>query len=138
MINILLLDRDGVINIDKSYLSNPNDLEFVPGAVEGLQRFRDSGYRFFIFTNQSGIGHEIFTRDDFDRCMTRLFNMLDKEGIKIESYRVCPHHREQGCDCRKPKTGMWESLCEEYSDLDPEKCIMIGDKDADIIFGKNI
>ncbi|MBU0975412.1 HAD family hydrolase [Patescibacteria group bacterium] len=134
----LLLDRDGTINIEKEYLSNPDQLEFCTGAVDGLKKLSDAGYIFFIVTNQSGIGHGIFTREDFNKCMNRLYEMLDKEGIKIESAEFCPHHRGQQCNCRKPMIGMWESLKQKYPELEPKECVMVGDKDTDVILGKNI
>ena len=35
--NVLFLDRDGVINVDVGYLSNPAQLEFIPGAIEAMK-----------------------------------------------------------------------------------------------------
>ena len=63
----LLLDRDGTIIIDKGYdlLGDPEAIEFVPGAVEGLKRFRDAGVKFFVVTNQSGINRGFYSEDDY-------------------------------------------------------------------------
>jgi len=134
----LLLDRDGTINIDKDYLYDPDDLKFCPEAVEGLKRLQDSGVRFFIVTNQSGIGREIFSIEDYKACEVRLNSMLAEKGIHVDAVRFCPHTPDEGCDCRKPKLGMWESLKEEFPELNPDECIMVGDKGGDILFGKGI
>ena len=40
----VFLDRDGTINVEKNYLYRIEDFEFLPGAIEGLRRFKQAGY----------------------------------------------------------------------------------------------
>ena len=37
-----LFDRDGTIIVDKAYLKDPDEIEFAPGAIEGLRLLRDA------------------------------------------------------------------------------------------------
>ena len=68
---------------------------------------------------------------------------LKERGILIFAEYFCPHHPERGvgkylsnCNCRKPKTGMFETAAKEFN-LDLNDCWMIGDKLSDIEAGKN-
>ena len=60
---LALIDRDGTIIVDKVYLSDPDGIEFAPGAIEGLRLLRDAGFTLVLITNQSGIA-----RGYFDVC----------------------------------------------------------------------
>jgi len=137
-IDTLILDRDGVINMECERPFGDTPVEFLPGLLEELGRLRDAGFRFFIVTNQSRICHKICTREEFEEYMHNCLDQLEAGGISITGWRHCPHCRDAGCGCRKPEIGMWKSLTDEFDDLDPERCLMVGDQDKDIVFGKTI
>jgi hypothetical protein len=61
----LFLDRDGVINIDKGYVVNIDDFQFIDGIFSLLKNYQGKGYKLIIITNQSGIGRGLYTNDDF-------------------------------------------------------------------------
>ncbi|GFM35774.1 D-glycero-alpha-D-manno-heptose-1,7-bisphosphate 7-phosphatase [Desulfovibrio psychrotolerans] len=132
----ILLDRDGTVIHDKHYLSDPEQVEFLPGAVEGLRRLSAAGMRLFILTNQSGIGRGYFSEQDFLACTRRLAAMLAAHGIIVERTLHCPHAPHEKCPCRKPGIGMWDTLHRENR-LVPEESVMLGDKRADVVFGLN-
>jgi len=137
-IDTLILDRDGVVNMECEKPFGDTPVEFLPGLLESLVQFRDAGFRFFIVTNQSRICHEICTQKEFDVYMNRCLTQLKEGGISISGWRYCPHCRDSGCGCRKPDIGMWKSLTEKFDDLVPQSCLMVGDQDKDIIFGKTV
>ena len=60
----VFLDRDGTIIVEKVYLSDPAGVELIPGAVEGLHRFRRAGFLLVVVTNQAGIARGRYTIDD--------------------------------------------------------------------------
>lgn len=132
----ILLDRDGTVILDKHYQHKPEELEFESSAAEGLRLLADAGMRFFVLTNQSGIGRGYFTEADLRSCTERLDAMLAANGVTVTQTLHCPHTPDDGCVCRKPGTGMWERLREQYGLL-PEESVMIGDKCADVSFGLN-
>ncbi len=134
----LLLDRDGTINRDTGAVPCPADIELLPGVVQGLIRFRDAGWRFFILTNQGAIDEGRNTPENYEACASRVLALLAAHGIVIQATRLCPHRRDAACACRKPATGMWESLRAEFPDLAATACVMAGDKDADVLLGKAI
>jgi D-glycero-D-manno-heptose 1,7-bisphosphate phosphatase len=127
---LVLLDRDGTINIDRQYLGDPAGLEFLPGALEGLTILRDGGAVFAIVTNQSGIGRALFDREQADAVNDHLVNMLSAHGIEIAHVALCPHTPDGGCACRKPAPGMALEAA-EATGLPLEQAWMIGDKTSD-------
>ena len=131
----VLLDRDGTVIVDKNYLSDPEGVELLPGAAEGLRRFAQAGMRLFVVTNQSGIGRGYFSDAAYHSCHEALVALLQFHGIPLAGSTYCPHAPEAGCDCRKPSLGMWNSLASQYG-LAPAQTAMIGDKAEDILFGR--
>ncbi len=133
----ILLDRDGTLIVDKHYQCDPDALELLPGAVEGLRALSMAGMRLFVLTNQSGIGRGYFSEAQFAACTERLDAMLRGYGIVVQATVHCPHAPAEGegeCDCRKPATGMWRDLQARYGLL-PEESVMVGDKMADVLMG---
>ena len=61
----VLLDRDGVINVEKSYLYKIEDFEYEKNVIKGLKELHDLGYKFAIITNQSGIARGYYTEEDY-------------------------------------------------------------------------
>jgi len=135
-IKAVFLDRDGVINIDKSYVCKIEDFEFSDGVFEVLRRFQENGYKLFVVTNQSGIGRGYYSEEDFQVLTSYMLDALKQEGIYIEKVYHCPHHPNLKCKCRKPEPKMLLDAKKEF-DIDMKNSIMIGDKKSDIEVGKN-
>jgi len=127
----LFLDRDGVINIDHGYVSKIDDFVFTQGIFELLQLFMQKGYILFIITNQSGIGRGYYSLKDFQTLTRYMLHSFKEKNIHIQEVQFCPHVSEDNCDCRKPKTGMIDSILKHHS-IDLEKSWLIGDKQSDI------
>jgi D,D-heptose 1,7-bisphosphate phosphatase len=129
------LDRDGTINVDNGYTYKIEDLEFLPGAVEGLKELQKKGYLLIIITNQSGIGRGYYTEKDYKNFMKEFYKRLEEKGVKITADYYCPHRPEDKCRCRKPMTELVEKAIKDY-DIDSSKSIFIGDKKIDMETGK--
>jgi len=139
----VFLDRDGTINVDKGYTHKIEDLEIIPGVVEGLKLLQESGYKLIIITNQSGIARGYFTEEDYFKFMKKMQETLQMKVVTINAEYFCPHHSEKGlgkykidCNCRKPKKGMLEEAARDFN-LNLKDCWMIGDHESDIQVGKN-
>lgn len=131
-------DRDGVLNVDKSYLYKIEDLEWIDGAKEALAYLTKKGYTVFVVTNQSGIARGYYTVDDMNKLHEFMAQQVAAAGGKIEKFYYCPHLPEGKiaeyaveCDCRKPKPGLILRAFEEY-DIDKEAAFLIGDKTRDV------
>lgn len=134
-IKALFLDRDGVINIDKGYVSRPEDFAFIPTFFDGARRFIENGYYIIIITNQSGIGRKYFPKEAYENLTRFYVNELKKKGISITGVYHCPHTEEDNCSCRKPNAGLLNIAIKTHN-VDYEKSIMVGDKISDMIAGR--
>ena len=134
----ILFDRDGVINVEKSYLYKIEDFEYETGVIEGLKKLKKLGYRFLIITNQAGIAKGYYTEEDYLKLEKFIMDDLENRGIKIEKTYYCPHHPEgkgiyhKECECRKPNIGNFLKAINEFF-IDVEKSFMVGDRITDLI-----
>ncbi len=133
----VFLDRDGTINREVHYLSDPDQLELLPGAAVGLRRLYEAGCVLIVVSNQSPIGRGIFTEERLREINTRLSEMLSAEGIKIEGWYWCPHTPEEGCECRKPASGMFLQARDELGVI-LEKSWIVGDRLSDLRAGRQV
>ena len=134
----VFFDRDGVLNVDVSYLYKIEDLRWVDGAREALAYLTEQGYKIFVVTNQSGIARGYYTIEEMNKLHEHMQTEIAKYGGKVEKIYFCPHHKEGklaefaiDCDCRKPKPGMLNQAFAEY-ELDKEACFLIGDSPRDV------
>ena len=132
-----LLDRDGTIIVEKHYLKSVDELELLPHAIEGLRALAAQGYGLIVVSNQSGIGRGLVTVEQVEAIHAELKRRLSAGGVEIAAFYYCPHAPQDGCECRKPKTGMARQAMADFG-FDPEKSLVIGDKASDIEFGRAI
>ncbi len=132
----IFLDRDGVINVDKQYVSKIEEFEFTDGIFSLLNALQEMGYLLIVVTNQSGIGRGYYTLEDFQKLTEWKLRKLAEQGIHIEKVYYCPHAPESNCDCRKPSPKMLLDASESFN-IDMKRSWMVGDKKSDIEAGKN-
>ena len=139
----MFLDRDGTINVEVGYLSNPEDLELIPGAARAVARLNEAGFIVVVITNQSGVARGYFTEEDVAAVNRRMVDVLQREGARIDAIYYCPHHPEFGnetyrknCECRKPNTGMVKQAAIDL-DIDVSRSYVVGDHVGDVLLGIN-
>ncbi|MGE5515451.1 MAG: D-glycero-beta-D-manno-heptose 1,7-bisphosphate 7-phosphatase [Bacteroidota bacterium] len=134
MKRFVLIDRDGTLNVEKHYLSDPDQLELYPGVGAALKRLRDAGFGLVVVTNQSGIARGYFDMARLEQIHDRLRALLAAEGVTVDGIYVCPHGPDDDCACRKPLPGMVDQAVAELG-FDPTQAYMIGDKEVDVELG---
>jgi histidinol-phosphate phosphatase family protein len=130
---ILLIDRDGTINVRPSraeYIHRFEDIQFAPGALEGLQALGQVGFSFIVISNQAGIARRIIGSDTVDAVNARLREFLLEHGVEVLDFYVCPHHWDEGCRCRKPAPGLFHDASREHL-LRLDRTLYIGDDPRD-------
>ena len=132
----IFLDRDGTINVEIGFLSEPEQFEFLPNAIAGMKMMRNMGYRLIIVTNQGGIGLGYFSKRDFYKVTSRMLTELHENDILIDKVYFCPHSLADECNCRKPNIGLIERAHEEMN-IDLSNSYFIGDRLTDVETGKN-
>lgn len=134
----LLLDRDGVINVlrPNDYVKNWSEFEFIPEFLEIIPIWSRHFKRIFIMTNQRGVAKGVMAEKTLGDIHKRMVNEIIKIGGKIDKIYYCTAFSDAD-PCRKPNRGMFDKLLLDYPDIDPCKCLMIGDSDSDIKFATN-
>lgn len=132
----IFLDRDGTLNVDKNYLSNPADLIIIPGTSAALRRLMHAGYQLFIVTNQSGIGRGYYTLADMHAVNDKLCAELAKDRIRFEKIYFAPEAPEEPSRGRKPSPQFLFDARDEFG-IDLTQSYMIGDKIIDLECGWN-
>jgi heptosyltransferase-2 len=133
----VFLDRDGTLNRDVGYLSDPDQLELCPGAGAAVRSLNEAGLRVIVVTNQSGVARGLIAHDQLEAIHRRLAVDLHESGATLDAIYYCPHHPDAQCRCRKPQAGLIEQAVGAYS-VDPSRSYVIGDKLADVQLARRV
>jgi D-glycero-D-manno-heptose 1,7-bisphosphate phosphatase len=130
----VFLDRDGTLIEDTSYLSNPDDIAFIDGAVDALHQMRAAGYRLIVVTNQAGIARGMYSVEQYRVVEARLEQLLAAQGITLDAVYFCPHHPDftGPCECRKPGLGMYRDA-ERNLGIQLARSVYVGDRLRDVL-----
>lgn len=108
---LVVLDRDGVINQDSSeFIKTPDEWIPLKGSLEAIAKLTQAGYEVVVITNQSGIGRGLLSADDLAQIHEKMLEHLRQVGGQIQTILYCPHKPDDRCECRKPLEGMYTEL----------------------------
>jgi len=134
------VDRDGVINdlVDRelNFFSSgkkvrwtaPFNLEeFVmkPNIEKYLNDIKKLGYLIILVSNQPDIAYGDLTIENHQLIMKVV------EKLPFDDIYICPHGRNDGCECKKPKPGMILAAANKWN-IKLDKSFMLGDSVADM------
>jgi D-glycero-D-manno-heptose 1,7-bisphosphate phosphatase len=132
---IVFLDRDGTINVERHHLASVEGMELLPGASEGIRMLNRIGCPVVVISNQTVVGRGECSLETLEAINRRMVELLANEGAALDGIYVCPHVPEDGCTCRKPKTGLIEDAVRAFGA--ESGGFVIGDKCSDILAGLN-
>ena len=144
----VFLDRDGVINKEVSHLSDPAQMELIPGAAEAIRRLNEAGFLVIVVTNQPVVARGECTLDVLRLIHNKMETLLGREHAWIDALYFCPHHPDKGfagevselkvdCVCRKPKTGMFDQAVRDWN-ISLSGSYGIGDSRRDVIAARRM
>jgi histidinol-phosphate phosphatase family protein len=136
----LFLDRDGVVNKRNfdGYITDVNDFEFLPQVPEAIAALSKVFHRIIVVTNQQGIGKGLMSERNLFDIHTYMSDEIYAAGGKIDKCYFAPNLRGAEDDMRKPGPAMAELAKMQFPEIDFKRCVMVGDTDSDILFGKNL
>lgn len=139
MNKIIILDRDGVINVDSAnFIKCEAEWIPIPGSLEAIAQLNHAGYTIAVATNQSGIARGLFDLDMLGKIHQKMYDSLAKVGGHIDLLVFCPHGPDENCACRKPKVGLFEQIAKHYHvDLKDSFIPCLGDSLRDILAANN-
>ncbi|RAZ89545.1 HAD family hydrolase [Mesorhizobium hawassense] len=138
----LFLDRDGTINVDTDYPSDPADIVLRPQMLPPIEAANRAGIPVVIVTNQSGIARGYFGWDAFAKVNGRVLDLLARSNAVADMVLACGYH-EKGSGplaianhpMRKPNPGMLVEAARRLG-LDLGRSLIVGDKLADMEAGE--
>ena len=140
----VFIDRDGTLNVDTGYVSDPEDLVVYPFAGHAVRLLNENGLKAIVVTNQSTVARGFCSEDIIEAIHSKLQDELKKQGAHLDAVYYCPHHPEigeepyrMGCECRKPKPGMLYQAERELN-VDLTRSYVIGDKTLDIEMARSV
>ena len=140
MKRILFIDRDGTIIREPAdeQIDSFDKLRFVPGVIRNLAFIREKlDFRFVMVSNQDGLGTQAFPENTFWPVHNFILQTLADEGITFDDILIDPHFPEDNAPTRKPNTGLVEKYMND-PEYDIEHSYVIGDRDTDRTFARNI
>lgn len=138
----VFLDRDGTVNVDVHYLSDPSAFRLIPGAALAIRRLREAGFACVVVTNQSGVGRGMYSLEQLGKVHEEMARQLAGEGAAVDAVYACteaPSSDDPEAVAsvdRKPGPGMLYQGAEELG-IDLERSWMVGDTLADLGAGRN-
>jgi D-glycero-D-manno-heptose 1,7-bisphosphate phosphatase len=132
----VFLDRDGTLNADRvDYVKRLEELAWLPGVFEPLQRLNEAGFELVVVTNQAAVAKRLTDGEEIERIHRAMASQLAQNGIRVAGFYYCPHDERDGCGCRKPKPGLLLRAAEEL-DIDLSRSWIVGDRECDLAAGE--
>jgi imidazoleglycerol-phosphate dehydratase/histidinol-phosphatase len=136
---VLFIDRDGTLVEEPpdEQVDRLDKVRLLPGVIPALLELKRAGYRFVLVSNQDGLGTESFPRAAFEETQRFIRHLFASQGIEFDAELFCPHRPQDGCVCRKPKTGLLTDYLAS-NPVDAEHSYVIGDRDTDLQLAANL
>lgn len=133
---LVLLDRDGTLIRNIPFLSDPGQVELLPGVGEGLEALQAAGFALAIVTNQQGIALGYGATRQMIAVNQQLFRALQPHSVRISRIYYCPHSAADECACRKPQDGMVRRALRDFA-MSASRTFVVGDTVADMEAGRS-
>jgi histidinol-phosphate phosphatase family protein len=125
----VLFDRDGTLIHDEPACTHDHSLlRPVAGARAAVARLRREGVPVGVVTNQAAIGRGWATRAQVDA----LNRVIDAAVGPFDTWQLCPHRPDEGCECRKPRPGMVRAAAAQLK-VPCDQVVVIGDIESDVL-----
>jgi D-glycero-D-manno-heptose 1,7-bisphosphate phosphatase len=129
---VILLDRDGVINVNSSsYIKSVDELSLIEGSLKAISLLTEANFSIFVVSNQSAIGRGLTTLDNVVKIHREIDKAVIRKNGRINGYYFCPHRPDEVCECRKPKTGMLQKIENDHA-IELKGSFFVGDALTDI------
>jgi imidazoleglycerol-phosphate dehydratase/histidinol-phosphatase len=136
---VLFIDRDGTLVEEPPdhQVDSLSKIRFMPGVFAALSELQRRGFRLVMISNQDGLGTTSFPRKAFEQSHNFIRAAFESQGITFAQEFICPHLPADGCECRKPKTGLVRDFM-RYGEIDLANSAVIGDRETDLELARNL
>jgi D-glycero-D-manno-heptose 1,7-bisphosphate phosphatase len=135
---LVILDRDGTINVDSDeFIKSPDEWQPLPGSLEAIAKLNHAGWHVAVASNQSGLGRGLFDVASLNAIHAKMNKALSAVGGRVDAVFYCPHSPDEGCQCRKPLSGLFEQIGERFG-VDLKSVPVVGDTLRDLQAGARV
>ncbi len=136
---VLFIDHDGTLVEEPpdNQVDSLEKIRFMPGVFAALNELSAAGYRLVIVSNQDGLGSATHPTARFEQAHRFILDAFRSQGVRFEEVFICPHQPADGCDCRKPRTGLLREFLRD-GQVDLAASAVIGDRNTDLELARNI
>lgn len=128
---LVLLDRDGVINVDRpDSVKSMKEFELLPRVGDAIQRLNQRNISVAVVTNQAVVGRGVIDEHKLNDIHQWMADLLGSQGAHIDQIYVCTSADASHPD-RKPNPGLLTKALTDF-DVAPQDSIMIGDALRDL------
>jgi imidazoleglycerol-phosphate dehydratase/histidinol-phosphatase len=137
--HLLFIDRDGTLVEEPAdeQVDRLDKIRLLPSVIPCLLRLKAAGYGFVMVTNQDGLGTGSFPLPAFTLVQDFILEMFRSQGIEFEAVLICPHFKQDGCECRKPGLALITPFL-AANPIDPARSFVLGDRDTDLQLARNM
>ena len=129
---LIILDRDGTINVDSDqHIKSPAEWKPIHGSLEAIARLTQADWRVVVATNQSGLARGLFGITTLHAIHDTMHRAVAHAGGRIDAIFFCPHAGDSNCECRKPKPGMLLEIAKRMN-VELDGVPMVGDSLRDL------
>jgi len=135
----VILDRDGVINhvVRGQYITSPEQVSLLPGAADAIARLNDNDYSVVVVSNQQCVGLGLLTQAGLDAVSDAVREAVcAASGGIITDFFYCPHLKDAGCACRKPRPGLLHAAQQRHG-FELATTYFVGDMYSDVLTAKH-
>src|SRR5580698_3556863 len=136
---VLFIDHDGTLVEEPAdrQVDSLEKIRFMPGVFAALNELTAAGFRLVIVSNQDGLGSPSHPAARFQQAHQFILDAFASQGVHFEKVFICPHLAGEGCECRKPRTGLLREFL-RTSQVDLAASAVIGDRDTDLELARNL
>ena len=133
----VFFDRDGIVNQSPGpgYVNHLEDFHLLPGFIECVRTATQKNIPSVLVTNQRGISRGITPPEQLEAMHRHLREELAAEGLELLDVMVCTAD-DNAHPNRKPNPGMLLTAAQRHG-LDLSRSWMIGDRESDVLTGRN-
>lgn len=128
----VFVERDGVIVGYRQSDTQPRpQIEFLPGALEGLAALSHDGRRVLVIGDESTGASAIIPRHVMAAVHDRIADEVGRRGGHIDAFIMCSHGSGGGCSCRHPEPGLLLRAERELG-IDLETALVLSSRTRDL------
>lgn len=138
MSKLVVLDRDGVINVDSpDYIKSAAEWQALPHSLEAIAKLTRAGFTVIVASNQSGLGRGLFDAAALEAIHKKMRHEVRRAGGEIAAIYFCPHSPDENCACRKPRPGLLQQIARDRQTT-MQDVPVIGDSARDLEAARSV